>query len=68
MRWSRVRRAAAIIGSDDGGKLLAVWCEAKALVALYWDAIIAIAEALHRRGRLSGAECEAIWRGDSLAA
>jgi hypothetical protein len=68
--WDKtdIRHAAAYLGTNDGNALRAVWAEAKAVVDLYWIAIITIAEALHRRGRLSGVEVEAIWRGEDIAA
>jgi hypothetical protein len=68
--WDKedVRRAAAYLGTSDGNALRAVWHEARAVVVLHWDAIIAIAEALHARGSLSGAEVEALWQGQPLAA
>jgi hypothetical protein len=65
---SDVRRAIARLGSDNGALLLAVWIEAKKLIDEHWDKVVHTAEALQRRGRLTDAEVEEIWRDASGAA
>ena len=47
------------LGTDDPARLLACWGQARQLADQNWDAIIRVAEALQRRGWLSGAAVDA---------
>ena len=65
---SDVQRAIARLGSDNNGDLLlAVWAEGAGRHAP-GSSIVRLAEALERRGSLSGDEVAALWRETSLAA
>ena len=68
MHLDDIRLAAERLGSDDPDRLLECWIEAKRVIDAHWPGIERVALALHARGRLSGAECVTLWRGQSRAA
>ena len=57
------RRAVQLLGVCDGDLLLRCWLQADALVDREWRAIMRLTEALTRHDRLTGDECERIFRG-----
>jgi hypothetical protein len=68
--WAKedIRRASERIGSIDGDLLLMVWVEARRLIDAEWPAVLHIAEALQARGRLSGDQCDTLWRRARITA
>lgn len=52
----------------DGDGLVACWLKARAVVVDEWPAILRVATALQRHGRLSGDAVRALWRARRLAA
>ena len=67
MNLTDVMLAAKRLGSDDPAQLFAAWCEAKTVLDAHWPAVKRVALPLWTHGRLSGDECEVIWRARSVA-
>lgn len=55
------------LGTADGDLLVAVWLSARRLIDSEWDAVLRVATELQQRGRLTGEQCEALWREESIA-
>ena len=64
MHLDDIADAAAIVGVE---RLPALWLETVPMVDRAWHRIQAMAAALQRSGRLSGAEAEAIWLSSTQA-